>query len=200
MPVLLVSLLLVSLWFLLGCSATGIAHRSAVQPQPLRLNWLVVQAVLPLVRFHALRLRTPSGRRGHHSGGRPCPPCLRPPVLSGLSTETVSPLPTALRPVGTSTQVPPGVETRSLRQHPFARRCILQRLWRLPAAAEKTSFTEPRRGVRRYNESNRVLRSANYLNNVTDFYCLHRIQELAEHVERVCYAWNFSTSVHQLGE
>ena len=39
--------------------------------------------------------RTPSGRRGRHSGGRPCPPCLRPLVLSGLPTETCSPLPAA---------------------------------------------------------------------------------------------------------
>ena len=37
--------------------------------------------------------------------------------------------------VGKSLQVPPGVETLSLRQHPFARRCILPRLRRLPAAA-----------------------------------------------------------------
>jgi hypothetical protein len=41
-------------------------------------------------------------------------------------------------PVGTSTQVPPGVETLSLRQHPFARRRILPRLRRLPAAAALT--------------------------------------------------------------
>jgi hypothetical protein len=32
-------------------SATGIAHRSAIQPQSLRLNWFVVQAVLPLATF-----------------------------------------------------------------------------------------------------------------------------------------------------
>jgi hypothetical protein len=39
-------------------------------------------------------------------------------------TETFSPLPAALHSVGTSTQVPPGVETLFLRQHPFARRRI----------------------------------------------------------------------------
>ena len=85
-----------------------------------------------------LRLRTPSGRRGRHSGGRPCPPCLRPPVLSMIPTLAFSPLPTALQLVGASTQVPPGVETLLLRQHLFARRCILQRLRRLPAAAVLT--------------------------------------------------------------
>ena len=52
-------------------SATGIANRSAVQPRSLRLNWLAMQTVLPLGRFHALRLRTPSGRRGRHSPDRP---------------------------------------------------------------------------------------------------------------------------------
>lgn len=46
------------------------------------------------LRFRALRLRMPSRHRGRHSGGRPCPPCLRPPVLSVLPVVTAFPLPT----------------------------------------------------------------------------------------------------------
>lgn len=59
--------------------------------------------------------------------------------FSGLATETFSPLPTALHPVGTSTQVPPGVETRSLRQHPFARRCT----WNINRSSATTRYTSP---------------------------------------------------------
>ncbi len=45
-------------------------------------------------RVLVLRLRMPSRHRGHHSGGRPCPPCLRPPVISVLPVVTSFPLPT----------------------------------------------------------------------------------------------------------
>ena len=54
--------------------------------------------------------------------------------LSLLPTETFLPMPTVF-PVGTSTHVPPGVATLLLRLHPCARRCILRRLRRHPAAA-----------------------------------------------------------------
>jgi hypothetical protein len=63
----------------------------------LRRCSLVIQSLLALVRFRALRLRMPSRHRSHHSGGRPCPPCLRPPVLSVLPMATSFPLPTEER-------------------------------------------------------------------------------------------------------
>jgi hypothetical protein len=47
--------------------------------------------------LRALRLRMPSRHRGHHSGGRPCPPCLRPLLLSVLPMVTAFPLPTQER-------------------------------------------------------------------------------------------------------
>jgi hypothetical protein len=41
--------------------------------------------------------------------------------------------------VGTSTQVPPGVETLSLRQHPFARRCS----WNINRRSAATGYRSP---------------------------------------------------------
>ena len=117
-------------------SATGIAHRSAVQPQSLRLNLVrrssrVSVGPLPCpAPSDAIRAPRPSFARSSMIG--------LPSASSSFPVANRNVLSAASRTpsVGTSTQVPPGVETLSLRQHPFARRCILPRLRRLPAAAE----------------------------------------------------------------
>ena len=79
-PVALLALRCLPLLWPLGCSAIlGYGHRSSFGYSTSIASIELVRRAsrIAVGRFHALRLRTPSGRRGLSCGGRPCPPCLR---------------------------------------------------------------------------------------------------------------------------
>ncbi len=67
--------------------------------------------------------RMPSGHRGRHSGGRPCPLCLRPLGLSLVAGGDVNRGAVTFFPLGRAHRFRWAWRPGSLRQHRYARRC-----------------------------------------------------------------------------